>query len=623
MFIHASEIFRVDKIFRDMLSEMSKGQQSDTKCVTALRDELKEEMKGKRFLLVLDDLWVNDENQRERDILLNTLKAGQCGSRILVTARREDAAAALGSQEQIPIPYLEEEQYFSMFMHYALEGTSFDDYERYASIRRKIAKKLCRSPIAAITVAARLKGNKRISFWESTANDDVLNKTMGALWWSYQQLGADIRRCFAYCSTFPRGYYLKRDELIRIWTAQGFIKTRTDPTDVWEDVGQHYFDELLTFSFLQVQRTIIGTETEAFTIHDLLHELAERVAGNDFHRIDLNGSLNEFLPGVRHVFIDTSNGPEIPEKYLDFENLRTLIIKEHWTDTDRLQPMEVMKRNHDLEKVFERLFMRMRKLQVLIVELNPKTEALSVPTSIDQMKHRGYELKQLKHLNKLRGTLEINGLGIVGSKEEALEAHLTRKKGLTKLEMSFSCGWNRDQDIEAEVLEGLCPPEDLQELANRDQDIEAAVLLEDLQELANRDQDIEAAVLLEDLQELANRDQDIKAEHPDAPKCLQTLEISWCSRLASIPEDSVLFKRLLELRIKHCDWGSLPENMECLVSLQTLIIVGCNKMEFLPTLPQSLLKIDIIQCGVLSTTCQEEGHENWQKIQHIPEKRIL
>jgi len=42
MFIHVSETFRIDKIFRDMLSEM--GQQSDSNGVTALHNELKKNL---------------------------------------------------------------------------------------------------------------------------------------------------------------------------------------------------------------------------------------------------------------------------------------------------------------------------------------------------------------------------------------------------------------------------------------------------------------------------------------------------------------------------------------------------------------------------------------------------
>jgi hypothetical protein len=74
------------------LKEKLKGRNVQSVCM-----ELKEKLKGRRFLLVLDDLWVSDENQKQRDILLDTLDAGNSGSGILVTAETKDAAAALGA----------------------------------------------------------------------------------------------------------------------------------------------------------------------------------------------------------------------------------------------------------------------------------------------------------------------------------------------------------------------------------------------------------------------------------------------------------------------------------------------------------------------------------------------
>ncbi|KAJ1276993.1 hypothetical protein BS78_05G259900 [Paspalum vaginatum] len=713
MFSHVSVTFRVEKIFRDMLREIT-GIQSD-KDIESLGKELMEKLKGRRFLLVLDDLWVKGENQKEREILLDALGAGENGSVILVTAQKEDAAKALGAREkeQMLMPDLEEEEYLSLFMHHALQGT-VDDAGRFEWFGRTIAKKLQRSPIAAVAVGRRLQIEKNINFWKDTAeNHDVLNDTMGALWWSYQQLCGDTRRCFQYCSVFPKGYRLKRDELVRIWIAQGFINTTSNGTEELEDVAQWYLEELLRFSFLQAN----DYDKERFTIHDLLHELAERAAGSDFFRIDdLSGlPAKDILLGVRHLFVGSQNvaqAAQTVEKNLDLGNLRTLIIDETNTSTNRKQ------RRHDLEKTFDRLFKRLRKLRVLIIRLGSNPEELSFPGSIEQMKHlrylvcrslnnydgtlilpsifnkfyqmhamffylgtsvsyphgmgnlirmrhiqhvfpnigrmtslqtmhyfsvkkeQGYELKQLKHLNKLRGHLEIFGLGNVGSKEEAFEANLASKKRVTDLELYFFDGRTKNPDIEAEVLEGLCPPKELQALTIR----------------GYRGSRYPSWMLS-------------GQQHPDAPKHLRRLELMHCSSpLASFPEDSELFMHLHELFIRGWEQDSFPENMQRLVSLQILDIVGCghskstmvlgptlprslrkiliyesnlvlenmehlvslesldihgcDKMEVLPTLPQSLKKIGISQCNVLSRTCQEEGHENWQKIQHIGRRYI-
>ncbi|XP_066338753.1 probable disease resistance protein RXW24L [Miscanthus floridulus] len=352
MFVLVGKAFSVGNIFRDMLEQITQSRPSKDNDLESLKAELKKELKDKCFLLVLDDVWVNGDNMKERRILLDVLLVGQSGSRILVTAQKTDAAAALGAQEkmQIPIPDLEEEQYLSMFMHYALEDSQVtrNDYERYKAIGRKITKKLRRSPIAAITVAARLKSESRIDFWERTSNLDVLDETMGALWWSYQQLGVDIRRCFTYCSIFPKAYILERDKIVDLWIAQGFVNTRSNDTEELEDIGQSYFDELQTFSFLQVRRrTILGEEAVDITIHDLLHELAERVSRSEFFRIGLNGSPVDIPRGVHHLFIETKNVAEINVKILDLGNLRTLIINE---DPYEKYPEKKMKTNHDLEK---------------------------------------------------------------------------------------------------------------------------------------------------------------------------------------------------------------------------------------------------------------------------------
>jgi hypothetical protein len=52
---------------------------------------------------------------------------------------------------------------------------------------------------------------------------------------------------------------------------------------------------------------------------------------------------------------------------------------------------------------------------------------------------QGYEIKQLRDLNKLCDSLVIRGLDNVKSKEEALEANLAAKERLTELTLFFDC----------------------------------------------------------------------------------------------------------------------------------------------------------------------------------------
>ncbi|XBJ13360.1 hypothetical protein VPH35_005551 [Triticum aestivum] len=58
MCIHVSETFSVDDIFHDMLKDITKDRHSNISDHEELEEKLKEALRGKRFFLILDDLWV-------------------------------------------------------------------------------------------------------------------------------------------------------------------------------------------------------------------------------------------------------------------------------------------------------------------------------------------------------------------------------------------------------------------------------------------------------------------------------------------------------------------------------------------------------------------------------------
>ncbi|XP_048560844.1 putative disease resistance protein RGA3 isoform X2 [Triticum urartu] len=664
MCIHVSETFSVEDIFQEMLKDISQDSLSGISDHRGLNKKLKEALRGKRFLLILDDLWVKNKNDQQLEELISPLNVGLKGSKILVTARTKEAAGALCADKLIEMPDLDEDQYLTMFMHYALSCKSIA-LKEFEQVGREIAKKLHRSPIAAVTVAGRLGANPNISFWKNVAKLDMLNDTMDALWWSYQQLNPDIRRCFEFCNIFPRRFQLEKDQLVRLWIAQGFVKT-SYAIEEMEDVAEGYIQELVSCSFLQPKGTrslMEGSNTDCFTIHDLLHDLVNKVAGSDCFRIENErGHRGEGWKGdvprdVRHLFVETYNAELITENVIGLENLRTLIINVVAWDT----PVE--------EKVLESICMSLLKLRVLAIDFyqrrrisNP-SDKLLVPESIIQLKHlrylafpksrqckvvlpctlaklvhiqlldfgegeiseftfsdltnlrhilcldvnfpnigrlsslqtvsdfvvmnrQGYEIKQLRDLNKIRGRLRIIGLGDVKSKEEALEANLAAKERLMELTLLFC---RRTAEVEAEVLEALCPPVGLEKLSiwfysgSRYPDW-------------------------------------IVGKLNGGPKGLQVLELFHCSQLGPGPQ-LVGFPHLRNLRIGWCDWDTLAGKMEHLTSLETLEIIGCENIRSLPALPRSLLKFELYHChDELMKGCQTVGDPNWLKIKHIPMK---
>ncbi|KAF6986936.1 hypothetical protein CFC21_004624 [Triticum aestivum] len=668
MCIHVSENFSVDDIFHEMLKDITKDRHSNISDREDLEDKLKESLSGKRFFFILDDLWVKNKNDPQLMELISPLNVGLKGSKILVTARTKEAAGVLCANELIEMPDLDEDQYMKMFMHYALSGKSIAVKE-LEQVGREIAKKLHRSPIAAVTVAGRLGANPNISFWKNVAKLDMLNDTMDALWWSYQPLNPDIRRCFQFCNIFPRRTKLRKDELVHLWIAQGFVKSRCATEDM-EDVAEGYIQELLSCSFLQAEVDDYS-EVEYFTIHDLLHDLLAKVAGSDCFRIENTrnhrgeGWKEEVPRDVRHLFVQNYDGELITKKILGLENLRTLIIDAVNGDT----PVD--------EKVFESICKRLPKLRVLAVAFREtyygimEHKKFSVPKSIAQLKHlrylafrtdyscsvtlpraltklhhiqlldfylakmlefpfadlvnlrhmfcwpnlkfpnlgrlislqtlpcftvsneQGYEIRQLRDLNKLQGRLRIKGLQNANSKEEALEANLAAKERLTELCLVWGCDNDTrcSPEVEAEVLEGLCPPVGLQKLniygyrGSRYPDW-------------------------------------MVGKQSGGPQGLRNLHLRGCSQLGPGPEFEA-FPHLGVLQIWFCSWDSLPGNMEHLTLLKKLDIVGCENIRSLPTLPQSIKQLYLAFSNYeLMKSCKTVGHPNWQKIEHIPRKQF-
>ncbi|KAF7104484.1 hypothetical protein CFC21_105378 [Triticum aestivum] len=443
---------------------------------------------------------------------------------------------------------------------------------------------------------------------------------MGALWWSYQYLDEQVRRCFAYCSIFPRRHKLRRDELVKLWMAEGFIKT-SKPEEEMEDVAKKYFDELLSASFLQLGGKeydhLHEREIYYFTIHDLLCDLAEEVAGRDCFRIEKDFT-GEVPLGVRYLFVGTCNMEMLTEKIYGLQNLRTLIIDGR---------IDVESDKHKAFKRMFAMFTRLPKLRVLKLCAMPYNDAFSFPESIGDLKHlryfafcvwgivkltlpgtftklyhmqanlefanigrliflqtlpffrikreRGYEPHHLKHLNKLQGELAIHGLENIESKEEAVEVNLIGKEKLTRLILSWEDG-SCSPEVQAEVLENFT---------------------------------------------IFNCSWDGLSGKMEHLTTLKILSISYCENMRLPP---TLPKSLKVFSIADCSLkNALPGNIEHLTSLKKLEINSCKNMRSLPTLPKSLEEITVKYCSdEFTQSCVTTDDPNWQKIEHIPKKTI-
>uniref|UniRef100_A0A6N2MXS3 NB-ARC domain-containing protein n=1 Tax=Salix viminalis TaxID=40686 RepID=A0A6N2MXS3_SALVM len=393
---------------------------------------------GQRVLLVLDDVWTEDHRHWEQ--LKPSLAGCAPGSRILVTTRKGAVATMMGTDHWIDIETLSEDACRSIFNHVAFHKRSKDERERLTDIGNKIANKCKGLPLAAKVLGGLMQPKRTRKEWEDVLSselwrlDEVEKKLFLPLHLSYYDLPSVVRRCFLYCAMFPKDYKMSKDELVKMWMAQGYLKgTRSRDMEV---VGEQYFQALAARSFFQDIK-------ESLNVSGPSIKKIPKEVGKLIHLRHLN--LNHCRELV-----------SLPETMCDLCNLQSLNVI--WCQSLKELPLATVKlvnlrhlciydsRVAFMPKGIERLTC-LRTLDCFIVCGGGENES------------KAANLRELKNLDHIGGRLKIRNLQ-GGGIEDAAEAQLKNKKRLLCLELSF-CD-NHEDDISIEVLQ---PPSDLEILS--------------------------------------------------------------------------------------------------------------------------------------------------------------
>ncbi|KAH0752517.1 hypothetical protein KY285_005665 [Solanum tuberosum] len=212
--------------------------------------KLQDELGGKNYLLVLDDLWCVDSTSWHEfvDTLrgINTSR-GNC---ILVTTRMKRVASTVATDLHI-LGKLTEDHCWSIFKQKAFVDGRVP--EELASMGNKIVK-MCQGLPLAASVLGGLLHNKEKHEWQAILDGNLLvageddngeNSIKKILKLSYDYLPSPhLKKCFAYFAMFPKDYMFEKDQLIQLWMAEGFLRPSQE-IPVMEDVGHMFFQILL------------------------------------------------------------------------------------------------------------------------------------------------------------------------------------------------------------------------------------------------------------------------------------------------------------------------------------------------------------------------------------------
>ncbi|KAL3725294.1 hypothetical protein ACJRO7_030322 [Eucalyptus globulus] len=377
--VSVSDQFDICKLTATALEEFSSSSKKETENLNQLQLLLKNLLTGKKFLLVLDDVWNEDFNIWNAFLVPFTY--GAKGSKIIVTTRNESVASVACAVSTYPLQKLQDEECWDLFAKHAFDQHNFEARTRLEEIGQRIVKRCDGLPLALKTIGSLLRCESGIRKWEIIAESDLWdlppgkNEILPALLLSYHYLPPQLKRCFAYCSVFPKDCIYEKDQLILLWITEGMLKQPNDSRTL-EEVGDQCFSDLVSRSLLHrvsdVQSSFLEvSDVElSFSMHDLVNDLARYVAGRSFFSLD-GGNAHQVSSSTRHLsFVRTRYDVASRFRVLAGKmNLRTFL------------PLNT-------DEVLHVLLPTLRRLRVL--SLSHYLRISTLPSSIGCLKHLRY-----------------------------------------------------------------------------------------------------------------------------------------------------------------------------------------------------------------------------------------
>ncbi|PPD69242.1 hypothetical protein GOBAR_DD33876 [Gossypium barbadense] len=601
IWICVSEEFDLTRLLKLMIHSINKGEQCDDSTVEALQTCLRSLLNDKKFLLVLDDVW--NENQARWIELRDLLRSmgGLSQSKIIVTTRSLKVASIMSSIRLYELKVLPHEDCLILFTKWAFNDGDDRQYPNLMRIGEEIVKKCKGVPLVVRTLGSLLFMKTDESDWISVRDNEIWklehaeNEILPVLKLSYNHLPSHLQRCFAVMSLYKKDSIYYSDKVIQFWMANGLLEHSKQKQE-WVDVGGRYLNELLS-------RCLIQKETDyalgfTFKMHDLIHDLALDVSQKECKTV--NSQSYVIGENVRHLSFCDDKLLKVPQDLKKLKNVRTY-------------------------------------LRALHLRCSPLT---ALPNSIGTLKHlRDLDLTGCRNIQKLPSsfyklrslqTLRMYGIPLMQlpvSMESLIELRyleITIKAKHLK-ETWLRC-WTSLQYLglfECDNLE--CLPEGMQYLTSL-----RRLVLFGCPNLVSLPRSLKHLTKLEVLrisccEKINLRMEPEEKEDKDLQLSLKTFSIRSLDVSTDLPQ--LLLEgsssTLQQIQIENCDkFAVLPAWLQNLTSLHKLEIIECPRLLTLPGGMDHLTglrQLRIIACPNLGRRCQKDGGADWHKIAHIQE----
>ena len=160
-----------EKLIVEKILEFTKSKNQENLDMNNLIKDLHKEIEGKRYFLVLDDVWNDDRAKWLR--LKTLLMTGARGSTILVTTRDEKVAKIVHTIGPYSLGRLNEHKSWSLFKKMAFEKGQEPENPSFSLIGKEIVEKCKGIPLVINSIGGLLYSRNSEEDWLSFKNNEL------------------------------------------------------------------------------------------------------------------------------------------------------------------------------------------------------------------------------------------------------------------------------------------------------------------------------------------------------------------------------------------------------------------------------------------------------------------
>ncbi|ESQ29320.1 hypothetical protein EUTSA_v10023266mg [Eutrema salsugineum] len=239
-------------------------------------------LKGKRFVLMLDDIW----EKVDLEVIGVPFPTRENGCKVTFSTRSRVVCGRMGDHEPMKVNCLEWTEAWELFKSKVGDNTLSRD-PAIVELAKKVAKECCGLPLALVVIGETMSSQTTVQEWELAVDvlsrsaaefSDMENKILPILKYSYDSLaGEHIKSCFLYCALFPEDYEIDKGDLIKYWMCEGFIGEHQSYKRA-VNKGYEVLGTLIRSNLLTEQPDRIGL----VVMHDVVREMALWIASESF-----------------------------------------------------------------------------------------------------------------------------------------------------------------------------------------------------------------------------------------------------------------------------------------------------------------------------------------------------